>query len=127
MNAFFGKRWDAPAFDDAEEIEVPLGAVDQLCGELIDEGDSGTVMLGLGPVHIECWLRMGLGSPAHVLGVCSCTGREEPMDARSWRQQGREVMRIVRRDWIGDPGLSAEEKLERFEGLDPKPTRGPKD
>lgn len=30
-------------------------------------------------------------------------------------------------DWIADPQLSAEEKIARFEALDPEPTRGPRD
>lgn len=28
-------------------------------------------------------------------------------------------------DWIGDPTLSVEQKLARFEALGPEPTRGP--
>lgn len=103
---YFGDRWDAPAFDDAVERERPVGSLCGLCEEPIEEADSGTwqtFILGgpddwaseVRPEHIECWLRQG-GSPAHLRGECSCAGHEEPPDDRSWREQGREVIRMVR-------------------------------
>ena len=100
---FFGERWDAPAFDDAIQRERPLGSLCGLCEEPIEEGDSGTwQVFGIGdalhaevrPEHIECWIRAGLGSPAHLRGECSCAGHEDEADDRSWREQGREVMRM---------------------------------
>lgn len=104
---YFGQRWDAPAFDDAIEQEPPVGDTCGQCEESIEQGDSGTwqtFILGgpddwnpqVRPVHIECWVRAGLGSPAHLRGQCSCAGHEEPPDDRSWRDQGREVVRMVR-------------------------------
>lgn len=101
---YFGRWWDAPAFDDAIEAPVPVGEPCGLCPEPIAEGDSGTwQVFGLSgglagrPVHIECWIRQGLGSPAHVQHRCSCTGAEEPVDERTWREQGREVIRLIGR------------------------------
>jgi hypothetical protein len=100
---YFGERWDAPAFDDAIEMPTPVGETCGLCEEPVEADDSGTIqqfyaggVLGPRPVHIECWLRQGLGSPAHLRGECSCSGRPEPADDRSWREQGREVMRMIR-------------------------------
>lgn len=104
---YFGDRWDAPAFDFAIERERPVGSLCALCDEPIGETDSGTwqafVTGGpddwvseVRPEHIECWLRQGLGSPAHLRGQCACAGNEEPPDDRSWREQGREVVSMVR-------------------------------
>lgn len=101
---YFGEWWDAPAFDDAVERDRPVGEICGLCRESIEEADSGTWQtfiesetdFSVKPVHIECWLRQGLGSPAHLRGQCSCAGHEEPADDRSYREQGREVIRMVR-------------------------------
>ena len=102
---YFGARWDAPAFDVAVQEPVPVGQACGLCREPIEETDSGTwqtfidghpMRAEVRPEHIECWLRQGLGSPAHRRGECSCSGHAEPADDRSWREQGREVMRMVR-------------------------------
>lgn len=101
---FFGERWDAPAFDDSIERPTPVGEACGFCEETVEQGDSGTWQVFIlsekeaksCPIHIECWLRQGLGSPAHLRGECSCTGVPEPQDDRSWRDQGREVMRMIR-------------------------------
>jgi len=107
---YFGKWWDAPAFDDAVEKDRPVGEVCGLCEESIEEADSGTwqtFILDTGqedpkyvyeerPEHIECWLRSGLGSPAHLRRECACYGHEEPADDRSYREQGREVIRMIK-------------------------------
>lgn len=99
---FFGERWDAPAFDDAIQRPTPVGETCGLCTEAIDEDDAGTWQTfieldgaSVKPMHIECWLRQGLGSPAHLRGECSCSGGPEPEDNRSYRDQGREVIRMV--------------------------------
>lgn len=98
---YFGRWWDAPAFDDAIERPTPVGETCPLCTEPIEPTDSGTwqpMTSAIGqPVHIECWLRQGLGSPAHVERRCSCTGVPEPEDDRTWREQGREVIRLIGR------------------------------
>jgi hypothetical protein len=101
---FFGERWDAPAFDDAIERPTPVGETCPLCKETVEQGDRGTWQAFMFtekraefcPTHLECWLRQGLGSPAHLRGECSCSGGPEPADDRSWRDQGREVMRMIR-------------------------------
>lgn len=107
MQNFFGERWDAPAFDDATEIPTPVGERCLDCDELIAEGDSGTMTPaiiktedGYGSEiraqHIECHLRHFLGSPAHIMGQCSCSGGEEPEDSRTWREQGLESIRLLK-------------------------------
>lgn len=101
---YFGERWDAPAFDDAELVATPVGETCGHCGERITENDSGTfenwVTIPEGysvrAVHIECFLRSVLGSPAHLQGLCYCnSGQPEEDDGRSWREQGRETMRLI--------------------------------
>ena len=103
MQAYFGERWDAPAFDDAIERPTPVGEVCELgCGEPIAEGDSGTWMPfadrdapRMIPMHIECWLRMTLGCLSHLEGRCSCFGGTGH-DGFS-RQAARDVMDYWRR------------------------------
>lgn len=97
--AWFGVRWDAPAFDDAPQVPVPLGA-ECLggCGELIDEGDTGITMpcvtadLGVqrGAYHLECHLRSVVGSVAHLEHRCSCYGGTE--EGGFSRAEARAVM-----------------------------------
>lgn len=80
--AWFGRRLDAPAFEDAQEIDVPVGAVCLGCDESIEEGDAGITMpyltandgVSMGAYHIECHLRSILGGRAHQEKRCSCFG-----------------------------------------------------
>lgn len=81
---YFGRRWNAPAFDDAVRVPVPFGATCLYCSELVDDTDSGlmqVVVFAAGPrdeaVHIECHLRSILGSVAHLEHRCSCFGGED--------------------------------------------------
>lgn len=101
MTVYFGRHWNAPAFDGAQKVPTPVGDICFLCDQEIQDGDDGTTYANGGAVHLECWLRMGLGSPAHLQGMCSCSGQEEPEDDRTWREQGREVIRLIGRgDWV---------------------------
>ena len=79
---FFGERWDSPVFLYAEEDDVPVGSECFACHEVIGWDDSGTWVDRDGdePVHIECFLRMFLGGPNHLLGLCSCHGGDQPPD-----------------------------------------------
>lgn len=103
---YFGERWDAPAFDDAVQVDRPVGAVCTPCGEPIAEDDSGTFWGDGKPVHIECWLRMGVGGPNHLLRKCSCYGGDQPPDpvSLSMRDAARMTKRII------------EERLGIFDG-----------
>ena len=77
---YFGERWDAPAFDDALKMPVPVGQQCSHCQEAIAEEDSGTWYANGPVVHIECWLRVGLGGINHLAGRCTCHGGTEPPD-----------------------------------------------
>lgn len=113
---FFGDRWDAPAFDDAIQMPVPIGDPCGYCGIEIVEGDSGTFQhffemeqkaALMRPLHIECWFRAGMGSPAHMRGECSCKGSVEPEDDRNWYEQGTESIRIFK---AGEAWFQVEDK-----------------
>lgn len=103
---FFGDRWDAPAFDDAVEVERPVGAQCLFCPDVIGPEDSGIVtpyIDGRGkrsdsPIHLECHLRSVLGSVAHLEGRCSCvTGRRaDDRTSLTHREEGLLVMQWVR-------------------------------
>lgn len=67
-------------------MPVPVGEVCVHCSELVDAGDRGVlcptaemvdgrVVAATRPVHVECWVRMGVGGPAHLMGVCACHAR----------------------------------------------------
>jgi hypothetical protein len=93
---YFGERWDAPRVDDATQIETPIGQKCLYCTESIKDGDRGLLMpwadvdsSGIAPVHMECDLRMGVGDVAHLEGQC---GSRDLAEARSWREEAREVL-----------------------------------
>lgn len=79
---FFGDRWEAPMFEGAVEVPVPVGARCLYCTEPVAADDSGILvvaLLGTGgptvsPVHIECHLRSVLGCLSHLQRRCSCYG-----------------------------------------------------
>ena len=49
-------------------------------------------------MHLECWLRTGLGSIAHLEGRCYCvTGVLDEDTGLSHREEGRQVMEWVQR------------------------------
>lgn len=81
---YFGDRvWDAPITDDVEIVEVPVGKVCYYCDEEIKETDYGFLLPHYDEegvdrvIHLECNLRMGLGSVGHLKGTCSCVGGNE--------------------------------------------------
>jgi hypothetical protein len=83
--AWFGRHLDAPAYEDAPEVEVPLGATCLGCGELVDEYDAGITMPYVDAgfevqrcaYHVECHLRSVLGGVAHLERRCSCYGGKD--------------------------------------------------
>lgn len=105
--AWFGERWDAPAFEDAPEIPVPAGEPCLGCEEEIALDDSGITMpyvssteeASRGAYHIECYLRSILGSVAHLEKRCSCYGGT---DSEGYsREESRAVMDWLRKERTG--------------------------
>jgi hypothetical protein len=75
MNVWFGKSWGAPMCADLEHVPTPAGETCQWCTEAIEADASGWGSTRHGPwMHLECFMRMMLGSVGHQLGVCSCHG-----------------------------------------------------
>lgn len=99
---FFGERWDAPAFEQAVEVPVPVGQTCLLCTETIEAADSGIVTPYIdargarrdSPVHIECHLRSVLGTVSHLEHRCSCvTGRKaDDFTSATFREEARDTL-----------------------------------
>lgn len=109
---YFGDRWDSGIFDDVEPVAVdtPVGQRCAFCAHPIETGDRGLmrpVVRDLDgrwqavpePAHAECDLRMALGGPAHLQGLCSCHGGpgDPPDEApdEDFRDQARAVLDII--------------------------------
>jgi hypothetical protein len=75
MNVWFGRSWGAPMCRDLEHVMTPVGQVCQWCEEPIEADDSGWGATRRGAwMHVECFMRMMLGSVGHQLRVCMCHG-----------------------------------------------------
>jgi hypothetical protein len=88
-----GRLWDAPAFDDAEEVVV-AGTSCVLCQEMILEEDNACITPVGQSFHLECWLRPVFGSIAHLEGRCSCSGGDgdEYDEEVTYRDDARAVL-----------------------------------
>jgi hypothetical protein len=77
---FFGTRYAAPAYAEAEQVEPPVGACCARCDEPIASEDEGWLIPAIGtagarselPFHRACYLRGMVGSVAHQQRRCSC-------------------------------------------------------
>jgi hypothetical protein len=84
---YFGKAWDAPITDNAQQVPTPVGTPCLLCEVEIQEGDRG-VMVGywgpqgasVAPIHIECQFRSVMGGANHIKGTCHCSGGPDDPD-----------------------------------------------
>jgi len=90
MSVWFGEPWPSAALpspvceNPAQRVPTPVGEPCLHCGEEISSADRGVLQhyVDLGPdgkpvakvvpIHIECLLRMTLGGPGHLMGLCSC-------------------------------------------------------
>lgn len=86
MTKFFGEPWDAPIIDGAICVSTPAGGSCIFCGERIEYGDRGFILMDGSFSHAECEM---LGIIGHDYGVCGCTG----FDAS--RGSARELWRRV--------------------------------
>lgn len=101
---FFGRRYDAPIYEDAELAPTPVGRECYQCGEPVADGDDGWIRPLLHanetataePIHRECDL---LGVVGHMVGVCPCSveWRDRPV-----REQAREAMSRWAAGWGRD-------------------------
>jgi hypothetical protein len=105
---FFGRHWDAPMLDEgAVQIPVPIGASCMHCDELITGADrglmralvsydrTGDLVAASRPAHMECDLRSGLGSIAHLRGECLCSSQAEQFYPGTIRDEARAVLEYL--------------------------------
>ena len=75
MNVWFGTSWGAPVNEVTAQVPVPVGAPCQFCEEPILAEESGWGQCVAGPwMHVECFMRLMLGSTGHQLQLCPCYG-----------------------------------------------------
>lgn len=90
---WFGESWGAAICDPREHLPTPVGQACLYCEERIVLGDQGVVMpLVMGPVHggaadarsapehLDCMLRLAIGSVSHQRRECACYGGAEADD-----------------------------------------------
>lgn len=105
---WFGDPWPSADYrapvceDDADRVPAPIGETCLHCREGITGEDRGILMPYLdvdgrhvGPVHAECLLRMTLGGPAHLMGLCRCHGGPGDVDDPDLGMSAREAARLV--------------------------------
>ena len=93
-----GRRWDAPATDDAIEADL-AGKHCAMCEELIT-GEDDAVRMG-SYFHTECWLRAGLGDVAHLEHQCLCYGGSACDEQGTYREQSKRALAWVVRHGQG--------------------------
>lgn len=72
MVSWFGKRHNAPIYEDTPQVTTPVGKKCLNCDEPILQGEDGFVECSNNAFHRACFLRRIIGSLAHQMGVCSC-------------------------------------------------------
>jgi|SRR5215831_7111760 len=95
-NTYFGTPWN-PNIAALEQVPTPIGKPCLYCHELIVAADQGIMMpvfdVGERPVHVECLIRMTVGSVGHQRGTCSCHGgTEEDPPGLTRREAARAAM-----------------------------------
>lgn len=71
---YFGRKHNAPMYEDTERVAVPEGSFCYHCDEMIIAGDDGIILSGCDqhPLHRACFLRGIFGSLAHIEKRCRC-------------------------------------------------------
>lgn len=108
---YFGQKWDSPYLDDEPghvviHAPTPVGEKCCWCNEVIRHDERGlyrlVVLVVRGedhasqePIHVECDLRSGVGSPAHLRGQCSCRGVDEEPFPGTLREEALETLEII--------------------------------
>lgn len=106
---WFGRKRDAPLWDDMVETATPTASACVWCDEPIVDGDDGLINW-LGQIsHTDCMLVQGLGGVNHQRGLCRCFGGNEPSNPpdMSPRRAAREAVQLFYlmhgKDTNGDP------------------------
>lgn len=69
---WFGRKYDAPVYDDCPRIDTPVGELCIHCGDTITAEDDGIEYASGQDSHRPCFLRVIFGSVAHLQKRCSC-------------------------------------------------------
>jgi hypothetical protein len=72
---WFGPPVDLAICQELDHVPAPIGRRCSHCREQFARGESG-VIAGA-PLHIECFMRVTLGSVAHQARRCACYGGGE--------------------------------------------------
>lgn len=109
MSVYFGDPWPSGICEDPESMQIPtpVGKPCIHCGELITEGEQGTMYSNSPFAHRECSLRAVLGSVAHLEKRCSCyvPGSTENDDEGLTPRQAA----IAAWEWVQKHGMFEEE------------------
>lgn len=78
--SWFGTDWGAKCCFEDEHVETPVGSECLYCKELVELGDRGLVNVIGQTFHLECQVRMIVGSVGHQMKQCYCYGgsQEDP-------------------------------------------------
>lgn len=117
---WFGEPWPSREMradvcrNDDTRVLTPQGKNCLYCGEAVVEGDRGVMMPAtvkktgsnhydatIEAAHIECFIRMTVGSLRHLQGRCTCFGGTDTRpDGMSARDEAREVFEHMIEDFI---------------------------
>jgi hypothetical protein len=103
---YHGRRWDAPFMDGARELEhlVVSGALCEVCTEPMIDSVDDVLLFPYLTCHLECYLRLTMGSVAHLENRCACFqgiygGGDEDLDPiRSYREGAKATMEWLTRN-----------------------------
>jgi hypothetical protein len=100
---WFGESWNAPLNEVCNHQDTPAGMPCLYCEELIEPWASGVMQSAYQvsgwsrrPLHLECFIRMGIGSVGHLMGKCSCySGTEEDPPGLTIRESARAAVLVL--------------------------------
>lgn len=95
---YYGRKWDAPLADNAIPLSGALlalitTAACDFCQEAFAEDDD-ILIQPFSKGHLECYLRSGMGSVAHLEEHCSCCGgTDKPFNPdETYRQSAKATL-----------------------------------
>jgi hypothetical protein len=98
---WFGEPWPSGICEDGpgQQRPTPVGELCGWCSTPILEGERGVFLphydgktLAVMPWHRECLMRSTVGSPAHMLGECTCCGGDAPAKTLTPAEQRAEAL-----------------------------------
>lgn len=100
MSGYFGPPWPSVVCETGPVLPTPVGHIDPLCNEPIQEGEAGSWFADGQPFHRECSLRSVIGGIEHLTAgshpIGSCY-RGSPL---SYRESA-----LLAWKWVADNGF----------------------